>query len=82
VSYLELKIMGDPKRDQVLILTYTILPALFCPTIIVQALKRGFDGSPAFYGASWYWWLKRAAWDLVERSSRREDSWRSRGRRR
>lgn len=61
VSHLDLKIMGDPKRDQVLILTYTILPALFCPTIIVQALKRGFGGYPALYGASWYWWLKRAS---------------------
>jgi len=60
LSYLELKIVGDLKRDQGLILTYTIVPALFCPTIIVQALKRGFDGNPAFYGASWYWWLKRA----------------------
>jgi len=40
------------KRDQGLILTYTVLPAPFCPTIIVQALDRGFDGNPAFYGAS------------------------------
>jgi hypothetical protein len=61
VSYLEPKIVGDLKRDQGLILTYTLLPALFCPTIIVKALKRGFDGNPAFYGASWYWWLKRAS---------------------
>jgi hypothetical protein len=60
LSYLELKIVVDLNRDQGLILTYTILPVLFCPTIIVQALKRGFDGYPAFYGASWYWWLKRA----------------------
>ena len=61
LSYPELKIVGDLMRDQGLILTYTRLPALFCPTIIVQALKRGFDGNPAFYGASWYWWLKRAS---------------------
>jgi hypothetical protein len=61
LRYLELGIVGDLKRDQGLILTYTIpLPALFCPTIIVQALKRGSDGNPAFYGASCYWWLKRA----------------------
>ncbi len=61
VSYLELKIVGDLKRDQGLIPTYTILPALFCPTIIVRALRRGFGGYPAFYGASWCWWLKRAS---------------------
>jgi len=36
------------------------LLVFFGPTIIVQDLKRGFDGNPAFYGASWYWWLKRA----------------------
>ena len=52
--------MGDLKRDQGLNLAYTTLPALFCPTIIVQALKRGFDDNPAFDGASWHWWLKRA----------------------
>ena len=60
LSYLELKIVGDLKRDQGLILTDTILPVLFCPTIIVQTLNCGFDGNPAFYGASWYWWPKRA----------------------
>jgi hypothetical protein len=48
-------------RDQGLILAYTRLPALVCPTIIVQTLTRGFDGYAAFYGASWYWWLTRAS---------------------
>jgi uncharacterized protein YjeT (DUF2065 family) len=57
LSYLELNIVGDLERYQGLILAYAFLPALFCLTIIVQVLKRRFDGSPAFYGASWYWWL-------------------------
>ena len=39
---------------------YTLLPALFWPIIIVQALTRGLDGNPASCGACWYWWLKRA----------------------
>jgi hypothetical protein len=71
LSYLDLKIVGDLKRDQGLILPYAILPALFCPTIIVQALKRGFDGNPAYYGASWYCGSsEQSAWELVELSSR------------
>lgn len=57
LSYLELKIVGDLERYQGLILAYSFLPWLFCLTIILQALKRGFEGKPAFYGASWYWWL-------------------------
>ena len=60
LSYLELKIVGGLERYQDLILAYAYLPGLFCLTIIVQALKRRFDGKPAFYGASWYWWLNGA----------------------
>jgi hypothetical protein len=83
LSYLELKIVGVLKPDQGLILVYTLLPAPFGPTIIVQAIKRGFDGDTAFCGGSWCWWLKRAiTWEPVELSLRREDSWRSRGRHR
>ena len=57
LSYLELKIVGDLATYRGLVLAFAALPALFCVTIILQALKRGFDGQPAFYGASWYWWL-------------------------
>ena len=58
LSYLELKIVGDLTRYRGLVLAFAALPALFCVTIILQALKRGFfDGQPAFYGAAWYWWL-------------------------
>ena len=57
LSYLELKVVGDLPRSQGLVLAFAALPALFCVTIILQALKRGFDGQPAFYGAAWYWWL-------------------------
>lgn len=49
--------MGDLERYQKLILAYGFLPGLFCLTIIVQVLKRRFDGNPAFYGASSYWCL-------------------------
>ena len=48
LSYLELKIVGNLKRDQGLILAYAISSALCCLTIIMQANKRGSDG------ASWY----------------------------
>jgi len=47
LNYLKLKIVGDLKRDQGLILIYTFLPALFCSTIIVQALKRGLTATRA-----------------------------------
>jgi len=57
LSYLELKIVGDLERYQGLVLAYAYLPGLFCLTIIVQVLKRRFDGHPAFYGASGFWWL-------------------------
>ena len=57
LSYLELKIVGDLARYQKLVLAFAALPALFCVTIILQALLRGFAGRPAFYGAAWYWWL-------------------------
>ncbi len=57
LSYLELKIVGDLARYQGLVLAFAALPALFCVTIILQALRRGFAGQPAFYGAAWYWWL-------------------------
>lgn len=57
LSYLELKIVGDLTRYKGLVHAFAALPALFCVTIILQALKRGFDGQPAFYGAAWYWWL-------------------------
>ena len=49
--------MGDLERYQGLILAYAYLPGLFCLTIIVQVLKRRFDGHPAFYGESGNWWL-------------------------
>lgn len=57
LSYLELKTVGDLARYQGLVLAFALLPALFCGTIILQALKRGFAGQPAFYGAAWYWWF-------------------------
>ena len=57
LGYLELKIVGDLARYEGLVRPFALLPALFCVTIVLQALKRGFDGKPAFYGAAWYWWL-------------------------
>lgn len=51
LGYLELKIAGDLKQYRSLALAYAALPALFCVTIILQAMKRGFVGAP------WYWWL-------------------------
>ena len=57
LSYLELTIAGDLERYQALVTTYAYLSGLFCLTIVVQALKRRVDGKPAFYGASWFWWL-------------------------
>ena len=60
LGYLELKIAGDLARYKGLVLAFAFLPALFCVTIILQALRRSIAGLPAFYGAAWYWWLKRA----------------------
>lgn len=57
LGYLELKIARDLERYRGLIGAFAALPALFCVTIVLQALKRGFSAQPAFYGAAWYWWL-------------------------
>jgi hypothetical protein len=54
LSYVELKIVGDLARYPGLVLAFALLPALFCVTIILQALLRGFAGQPAFYDAVWY----------------------------
>ena len=57
LSYLGLKIAGDLARYRELVLAFALLPALLCVTIILQTLMRTFAGQPAFYGATWYWWL-------------------------
>lgn len=57
LSYLELKVVGDLARYQDLVLAFAVLSALFCVTIVLQALKRGFDGQPAYCGEAWYAWL-------------------------
>jgi len=51
VSYLEMKIASNLEQYRGLALAYVALPALFCATIILQAIRRGFVGAP------WYWWL-------------------------
>ena len=57
LSYLELKIAGDLARYRGLVPAFALLSALLCAAIILQALLRTFAGLPAFYGATWYWWL-------------------------
>lgn len=57
LSYLELKIAGDLGRYRALVPAFALLSGVFCVTIILQALKRNFAGRPAFYGATWYWWV-------------------------
>jgi len=42
LSYLEFKIAGRLEQYRSLALAYAALPALFCVTIVLQALKRGF----------------------------------------
>ncbi|HET7874918.1 MAG TPA: hypothetical protein VFN71_05285 [Methylomirabilota bacterium] len=51
LAWLEWKIARDLERYQGLVVGYALLPGLFCVTIGLQALKRGFNG------ALWYWWL-------------------------
>ncbi len=51
LSYLEFRIAGRLEQYRGLVLAYAALPALFCATIVLQALKRGFVGAP------WYWWV-------------------------
>jgi hypothetical protein len=80
LSYLELKIAGDLARYQGLVLAFAALPALFCVTIILQALQRGFAGQPALYRAAWYWWLNGSGHGGLRHRGRRDEPERVSGR--
>jgi len=51
LAYLELQLVRDLERYRGLTLAYALLSTLFCVTIVLQAVVRGFNG------AVWFWWL-------------------------